>query len=103
MVELNGKAFVYLNIINVSPDPDPCAGDNYQVEISTKSNFSEIEAKTPILEAWKRIYVEKDRMYKEGQDLSADCGPTYPPANWVRISSTSKFDNHEGEQIHILS
>jgi len=94
-VDANGKASIDLTIT------DRCSGDNYRVEVSLTSDFAKIEAKTPVLEAWKRLYIEKDRMYKTGIDLSAPSGKDYPPANWVRIADTSKFTN--GDQVHILS
>lgn len=50
---------------------DQYAGDNYRVDISTQTPFKR-QGKTGIITAWKRIYIELDKMYKVGQFLSAD-------------------------------
>lgn len=44
---------------------DRYAGDNYKVEASLSENFSTVY-ETTTMTAWKRIYVEVDKMYKKG-------------------------------------
>jgi len=51
---------------------DQYAGDNYKVEASQNSDFSVTLEETGLLVAWKRIYVEEDKMYKTGSDLQSD-------------------------------
>jgi len=47
------------------------AGDNYIVEASGCSTFAEYEESGRLF-AWKRFYIEEDKMYKTGSDLAAD-------------------------------
>ncbi len=44
------------------------SGDNYQVEASCSDDFSTYVA-TPVLVAWKRVYVEYDEMLRKGASL----------------------------------
>lgn len=53
---------------------EPYAGNNYQAEGSLFSNFSSVCDTSAVLVAWKRVYVEKDDMYREGSDLLLDAG-----------------------------
>lgn len=45
------------------------AGDNYQVEATLSSDWDGDIKKTPILVAWKRLYIEYDQMYKKGATI----------------------------------
>ena len=54
---------------------DQYAGDNYQVEYSLESDFAHIFDRTVVMVAWKRIYIEEDRMYRKGADLASDFSP----------------------------
>jgi hypothetical protein len=47
------------------------SGDNYQVEASLDSSFMPVCARTSILVAWKRIYLEQDNMYQKGATITA--------------------------------
>jgi hypothetical protein len=55
---------------------DQEAGDNYQIEASFDSNFSCAQNcwRSGIITAWKRVYVERDSMYRQGAQLAADAG-----------------------------
>ncbi len=50
-------------------------GNNYQVEASLDANFAEVIGRTCILVAWKRVYLEKHRMYQKGATLTDQCDP----------------------------
>jgi hypothetical protein len=92
---VNGKASVDLIIT------DRYAGDNYRVLISTQNSPFKEQAHTPIITAWKRIYIEKDRMYKVGQFLTADSGKDYGTTHKeIFISNTSGFAVND--QVHVL-
>jgi len=52
---------------------DDNSGDNYYVQASMESDFPPARTKTTaLLTAWKRVYYEKDKMYRQGSYLSAD-------------------------------
>jgi hypothetical protein len=92
---VNGKASVDLIIT------DRYAGDNYRVLISTQNSPFKEQARSPIITAWKRIYIEKDKMYKVGQFLSADSGKDYGTTHKeIFISDTSAFANDD--EVHIM-
>lgn len=46
------------------------AGDNYQIEVSFDKNFQNICAKSIPFVAWKRMYLEIDKMYKKGATVT---------------------------------
>ena len=54
---------------------DTYAGDNYQVEASLQplATFKKI-ARSGVFTAWRRAYVEYDRMYKVGEFVSQTSG-----------------------------
>jgi len=60
-----GEAETVLTITN------QYAGGNYIVEASGSSTFEEYE-ESGLLVAWKRYYIEEDKMYRIGSDLAAD-------------------------------
>jgi len=51
---------------------DHCSGDNYIVQASFDNTFPEDEytSETCMLVAWKRAYLEQDRMYKYGATIT---------------------------------
>jgi hypothetical protein len=53
------------------------AGDNYQIEASADSSFTCPNGcdKSGVITAWKRIYVESDRMFRAGTFLTRDFSP----------------------------
>ncbi len=80
---------------------DTFAGDNYQIEASTKDpnvgGFKK-ESKSAIYTAWKRAYIEYDRMYKEGAfiDQTSSAGQTQ-----VFVTTPATFT--AGDMVHIFS
>lgn len=78
---------------------DSFAGDNYQIEVSLKphANFKPI-ARSPVLTAWKRAYIEYDRMYEVGETVTQDSGLG---ANRVYVANPSTFS--VGDDVHVLS
>jgi hypothetical protein len=60
-----GEAEVILTVT------DRYAGDNYIVQSSHRSSFASLK-ESGTLVAWKRVYVEEDKMFKKGTDLAAD-------------------------------
>jgi hypothetical protein len=80
------------------------AGDNYQVEASLDSTFSNICAKTAILVAWKRCYLERDNMYKKGGTLTtAYTPPTDNKITEVDLMLDNATDFAAGKLITIFS
>lgn len=54
---------------------DQYAGDNYKVEYSLDSDFARVLDQTVVMVAWKRMYIEIDRMYRSSADLATDFTP----------------------------
>lgn len=79
----NGLIIVTLQIpgsANNPAGPDykaAAAGDNYQIEASFDDFVSNPNPQylvvSPIFSAWKRVYIEKDRIYRKGGLLVEDC------------------------------
>lgn len=70
--DTNGKVSVTLGIT------DHVAGDNYQVEASLDPDFSCSTApcrRSIIYAAWKRVYVEMNKMYRRGAFLTKKVNP----------------------------
>ncbi len=73
---------------------DQYSGDNYQVEASLDSTFTNPAKilKTEILVAWKRIYVEEDKMYRYGATLINNFTPDANTTNdTILVDNTSDF------------
>lgn len=76
---------------------DTVAGDNYEVRASpdpalhTDPDFlcdaTTNCRKTPAITAWKRVYVETDRMFRHGAYLTADIAPCATSPCYVPLSS----------------
>lgn len=82
------------------------AGDNYQVETSLDPGFpSGGTAKSGILTAWKRVFIEKRRMLKNGLFLAqnANAGDTFiiTRGNRWRGNQTSNDELSKNEKIVI--
>jgi hypothetical protein len=61
--------------LSIKPLPGALAGDNYEVEASVDPTFPANKTwKSGTLTAWKRIFVEKEKMLKNGMRLVADVG-----------------------------
>ena len=58
-------------VLNIATPTLAHAGDNFIVEASGSSAFEEFE-ESGLLVAWKRYYIEEDKMYRIGSDLAAD-------------------------------
>jgi hypothetical protein len=70
--DAQGRVTVTLNTT------DHVGGDNYQLEASMKSDFSCGAAgcaKSAVYTAWKRIYVEVDKMFKRGSFIRENVDP----------------------------
>ncbi len=81
---------------------DEYAGDNYQIEARFNSLSDPVQATSGTLTAWKRMYVEHDRMYKVGEFVIKDSGPGSGNAdNKVYVRSVGIFG--VGNTIHIFS
>ncbi|MBI5778977.1 MAG: hypothetical protein HZA49_05930, partial [Planctomycetes bacterium] len=52
-----------------------CSGDNYRIEASFTDNFSQIAGKSMVFTAWKRVYLEYDKMYTKGATLTQPFSP----------------------------
>lgn len=52
-----------------------CSGDNYIVRTKGSAQSAKALAKTAIITAWKRIYIERDKMYRCGTYLSSNFSP----------------------------
>lgn len=68
------------------------SGNNYKVQASFEADFSSIISESATLVAWKRIYLEIDRMYKKGATITANFTPdadTDPDT--LQVDDTSDF------------
>lgn len=81
---------------------DTYAGDNYQVEASLQPapNFKKI-ARSGVFTAWKRAYVEYDRMYKVGQFINQTSGAGQADPSKVFVPTPATFAM--GNMVHVLA
>jgi hypothetical protein len=73
-------------------DPNTAAGDNYQVvATATMPDGSTASAKSGVVTAWKRVFVEKKQMFRRGAPLATDApaGVTHITVLNKPISSTN--------------
>lgn len=95
-----GKVQVVLTVT------DTFSGDNYQIEASLRAppNFKKV-ARTPMITAWRRAYVEYDRMYKDGEFLYQPSGAGQPvgmpDATKVFVVNPNTFT--VGDVVHVFS
>lgn len=96
VVAADGTATALLTV-----DPDQ-AGNNYRVEASLKPppNFKRI-ARSPIYTSWRRLYIEHDRMYKQGEFLTQTSGAGQPDPARVFVASSAMFA--VGDEVHVLA
>jgi len=97
---------------------DHASGDNYSVTVHPLSDPTPVNDQTGNIVAWKRVYIENDKMYKVGSDLSADFTPDYdgnPPnpqpdtltltsASWCTVGDSIRVfdaDHPDGEPATI--
>lgn len=88
------------------------AGDNYKVEVWTKSpsstqcSSSTDCAKTATITMWKRIYLERDRMFRRGSLLARDVtpGPVAGDCSQgdVRVHVQTRRGFRTGQQVRFL-
>jgi hypothetical protein len=86
-----GTATFYLKL------PPRYAGDNWQVEVTKKSAGgvtipNKIPSYSAIFTGWKRVFVEKDRMFRRGGLLAVDAAQgqssLYVAKRWDAVNST---------------
>lgn len=73
------------------------AGDNYQIEIldvnaDPADPNSKVLVRSPIFTAWKRISIEKDRMFRQGGLIFGDISPGMPSIlveDWANLPACS--------------
>ncbi|NJL29182.1 MAG: hypothetical protein HC897_15520, partial [Thermoanaerobaculia bacterium] len=86
-------------ILEVDPQ---YVGNNYEIEASfdPPPNFKE-RGKSAMYTSWRRLYIEHDRMYKEGSYLTQTSGAGQPNPARVFVQSSAVFS--VGDEVHILS
>lgn len=86
-------------VLTVDPQQ---AGNNYRVEASLKPppNFKRV-ARSPIYTSWRRLYIEHDRMYKQGEFLTQTSGAGQPDPSRVFVASSAIFG--VGDEVHVLA
>lgn len=83
---------VYLKV------PANFAGDNFRVEVSKQdwgtdcSAANTVEFVTPRYTSWKRIFIERDKMFRRGGLLSQ---PAVAPADSVMVAKTRQGSDYE--------
>lgn len=85
----------------LSVDPDH-SGNNYRVEASLKPppDFKRV-ARSRIYTSWRRLYIEHDRMYKQGEFLTQTSGAGQPEPARVFVASSAIFA--VGDEVHVLA
>lgn len=82
------------------------AGDNYQIECALDSGFETVIDRTCVMVAWKRMYLEEDKMYRVGANLAEDFTPDADPdPDSIATKSTSEnggFPFQIGDEIRIF-
>ena len=96
VVAPNGIATAILTI-----DPQ-YGGNNYRIEASRKPppGFKK-SAESKLYTAWKRFYIEHDKMYKQGEFLTQTSGAGQPNPARVFVANPGIFA--PGDAVHILS
>lgn len=96
VVAANGIATATLTI-----DPQ-YSGNNYRIEASLKPppGFKK-GAESKLYTAWKRFYIEHDKMYKEGEFLTQAAGAGQPEPARVFVANPETFA--PGDAVHILA
>jgi hypothetical protein len=94
--DASGKVSVVLTIT------DTFAGDNYRIEASLtpEPNFK-AQGKSATFTAWKRAYVEYDRMYKVGEFMNQTSGAGQADPAKVFVLTPATFTM--GDTVHVLS
>jgi len=102
----NGLATFYLKL------PYRYAGDNWQLEVTKETAFgnlvlNKIPSYSALFTGWKRVFVEKDRMFRRGNLLDADVSP--PPAGQLFLArwdgttpASNKMYVQGGDQIVVF-
>ncbi len=81
---------------------DRFAGDNYRVRARLTAGGPLI-ATTGIITAWKRVFVEQDKMFRQpGQYLTADSPPDPGPTT-IAVADTSRFQiGMPGDRVYVF-
>ncbi|MCP3982257.1 MAG: hypothetical protein GY716_23375 [bacterium] len=84
---------------------DTFAGDNYRIEASLTQTPFKVKAKSAAFTAWKRAYVEYDRMYKVGEFVDQPSGPGHPVGmpDPTKVFVVNPGTFTAGDQVHVLS
>lgn len=86
LVTINGRQVAAAEVVLNFND---CGGNNYQVEVSLDPTFPALKtSRSVVMVAWKRVYLEIDRMYGKGATLTDDFIPDADNDN-----DTLKVDN----------
>ncbi len=90
--DVTGHATVVLTVT------DQFAGDNYRVR-ARFSSAGAVVAKTGIITAWKRVFVEQDKMFRQpGQYLTADV--TAGGTSTIAVGDSSRFVS--GDLVYVF-
>jgi hypothetical protein len=97
VVAADGTATAILTV-----DPDH-AGNNYSVQASLEPppNFKRRARTRGTYTSWRRLYIEHDRMYKQGEFLTQTSGAGQPDPARVFVASSAMFA--VGDEVHVLA
>lgn len=78
------------------------AGNNYRIEagLDPPPGFKKM-ARSKGYSSWRRLYVEHDKMYKEGEFLTQTSGAGQPNPERVFVANPAIFS--VGDEVHVLS
>jgi hypothetical protein len=96
VVDENGIAST---ILTIGPQ---YAGNNYRIEVSFEPppNFKKRD-RSKTYTSWRRLYIEHDKMYEEGEFLTMTSGAEQPKPARVFVANPGIFS--EGDEVHVLS
>lgn len=79
------------------------SGNNYGVEVSftPPPNFKRRARTRIVYTSWRRLYIEHDRMYKQGEFLTQTSGAGQPDPARVFVASSALFA--VGDEVHVLA
>lgn len=87
---------------------DRYAGNNYRIDVTPIGHSNTILANSPTFVAWKRVYLEIDRMYRqpgfhqepEYEPSSDIIGYAGPESDWVTVTNPGIFNI--GEEVRLI-
>jgi len=87
---INGKSVA---AAEVDLGTGSASGNNYQIEASLDPNFTFIAGRSAVLVAWKRCYLEIDKMYQKGASLREAFTPTVgTEPDVLKVDNADDFD-----------